>query len=501
MSLLPALLLLCAARAESLADPWAGSVAPEVTPRPAPPDTGLSFLGIFDTKVSVNNLATTTPLVNGQVVGTLGGLNATTVQKPAGMFAEERAIGFLRYAPPLLDGRATLTAGFEVDFAFGDTAYATGGNTGGGYGGDQVNLQTKRLHARFNLGHESDVVVGLQFVGDGVADPERAVLDDLARSGGRLNFFGSEAAGVSVYGRVYNDTLRYRVGGYTLAENAFAEPDDITLWMGDTQIRPAYATTAGLHLWYLRDRAGGTSGAFGSGPTSPLSELQGGPRLDLRANDTDAAPETSAALAWIVADGGYNAGLTYGRYGVSAVAALNVGRLYVTSLPDVNVAGWLADVEGRVRWAPGQGSVLRAEALLTSGDDDRESYNGIITGNSYGVAGAANVTHGCLLLFPDPMSINRQVAMVYDVSGAGGGLVGVTGQAGYDVIPNKLTTTLGGGHARTAAGDLVGTEVNARVLTRPLPLVTVGLYGGMLLGTTFEVAPWSTYLALDWVLI
>ena len=81
------------------------------------------------------------------------------------------------------------------------------------------------------------------------------------------------------------------------------------------------------------------SGAFGSGPTSPLSELQGGPRLDLRTNDTDPAPETSAALAWIVADGGYNAGLTYGRYGVSAVAALNVGRLYVTGVPDVNVAG------------------------------------------------------------------------------------------------------------------------------------------------------------------
>lgn len=493
--------LIPAAHADTVASPWEGAVAPEVTPRPAPPDTGLSFLGIFDTKVSVNNLATTSALVNGQIVGTLGGLNATTVQSQAGMFSEERAIGFLKYAPPLLDGRATLTAGFEIDFAFGDAAYGTGGNTGGGYGGDQVNLQTKRLHARFDLGHHQDVVVGLQFVGDGAADPEHATPDDLVRSGGRLNFFGSEAAGVTLYGHLTDKTAYWRLGGYTLAEDAFAEPDDITLWMADGQLRPAYATTVGLHGWYLRDRAGGTSGAFGSGPTSPLSELQGGPRLDLRSSDTDPAPETSAALTWVLADGGYNAGLDHGRYGVSAVAGLSLGRLYVTGEPDVNVFGWMADAEARVRWAPGQGSVIRAEGLLTSGDDDRASYNGVITGNSYGVAGATNVTHGCLLLFPDPVSINRQVAMVYDISDAGRGLVGVTGQVGYDLLPNKVTTTLGGGHARTAAGEAIGTELNARVLTRPLPLVTVGLYGGVLLGTAFETAPWSTYLALDWVLI
>lgn len=476
-------------------------VAPDAVPEPAKPDTGFHFLGLADTKVSVNDIATTSALVNGQIVGTLGGLNATTVQAAPGMYVEQRVDGFLNYRPKLLDGKATLTAAFEVDFAWGDSSYSIGGNTGGGMGGDQVNLQTRRLETRFQLWKNTSTVIGLQFVGDGVADPENAKLDDLARAGGKLMFFGTEAAGVSVYGKALSQHASFRLGGYTLAEQALAEPDDVTLWMGDGQLRPAYATTVGLHLWYLRDRAGGTAGVLGSGPTSALSDMQGGPRLDL--SDADAAPETSAALGWGAVDVGYNAGLDKGRFGATALGVANFGRLYVTDETDVSVLGFLADAEARVRWAPGAGSVARAEVIGVTGGGgeprDTGVYRGVVTGNSYGVAATAWSSHGCLLLFPDPVSINRSVAGVYDVSGAGDGLLAGTASVGYDPLPNKLTVAVGGGVAAHpgTAGSL--SEVNLRVVGKPLPLLTVGLYGGALLGTDFDVTPWEVYSSVDWV--
>lgn len=482
-------------------------VAPDVVAAPAVPDTGLHFLGLADTKLSVNNIATTSPLVNGQIVGTLGGLNATTVQAAAGSYVEQRVDGFLTYRPKLLDGKATLTAAFEVDFAWGDGSYSIGGNTGGGVGGDQVNLQTRRLETRFQLWRHTSTVVGLQFVGDGVADPENTKLDELTRSGGKLMFFGTEAAGISVYGKAFDTRASWRVGMYTLAEQALAEPDDVTLWMGDGQQRLGYATTLGAHFWYLRDRGGGTAGVLGSGPTSALSEMQGGPRLDLSAGD--AAPETNAALGWGGLDFGYNAGLDKGPIGLTGLLVANFGRLYVTDETDVSVFGVLGNAEARLHYAPGAGSVLKAELIGVTGGGgepaDTGVYHGVITGNSYGIAATAWSSHGCLLLFPDPVSINRSVAAEYDVSGAGQGLFAATGQLGYDAVPNLLTVAVGGGVAThpaaggSASGSGAVSELNLRVVGKPLPLLTVGLYGGVLLGADFDVAPWEAYTSVDWV--
>ncbi len=493
------ILLVGAALADDASEAWALSRAAEVAPPEAVPETGFRFLGTFTVKASATDIGTTNPLLNGQVVGALGGTNTTTTASgdPA-LYTEQRAVGFLTWTPPALSGRMSLSTGFEVDFGWGDQSYSVGGNTGGAFGADQVNLQTRRLNARFQLWKDTSAVVGLQFVGDGAADPEKSKLDDLTRSGGRLMFWGSDATGVSIYGKGWGQ-LDYRVGGYTLYESAFAAPDDITLWMADTRWHPAYATTVGVHGWYLRDRAGGSAGVLGSGPTSVLSEMQGGPRLDLRLDQTGAAPEVSAALGWVAVDAGYNHALDRGDLGGTALVVANLGRLYVKDLPDSNVGGWLADLEGRWRYAPGQGSVARVELLASSGDSSATGYGGVVTGNSYGIAGAVHSTHGCLLLYPDLLSVNRQVALIYDSSNAGLGQLGVTASAGWDLVPNRLTAQLGGGHARTAAGDPVGTEINARLLGRPFPLATLGLHGAVLLGSSLEPAPWMTYVAFDQV--
>jgi hypothetical protein len=78
---------------------------------------------------------------------------------------------------------------------------------------------------------------------------------------------------------------------------------------------------------------------------------------------------------------------------VSGVVALQAGGFYAAELPDDTGIGWLYDVEARYRYAAGDGSVVRAELLWTSDDDPNiAGYGGVVTGNSYGLAGATWAT-------------------------------------------------------------------------------------------------------------
>jgi len=517
--------------AAALAAPPPEAAAQEyrgVEPTPPPPDDGFTFLGFYQARASRSNVITTNPFLDGQVVGVLGGTNGTWVYEPgktdldgdgvpdedAGPTTalEQRFDGFFTYTPPILDGRAAVTAGFEVDFTFGDQAYSVGGNTGGGYGADQVNLQTRRLYTTFGPvpgpDHTLDVVVGLQFVADGVYNPATALPDDLFRAGGGLRFFGSEAAGVSAYGRLrddFGDVLRYRLGSYTLVENGMSLDDDVALHMADLQWHPAYATRVGLHTWLLRDNSNGAGGTLGRGPASALSQLQGGPHLDLRQSTDDPAPDIDADLLWLTVDGGTNHRLSAGPAGLTASATMLLGKLYVTDATDVPVHGWLLDAEGRWRWTTGKGSVLRLEAIASSRDaPDRDTYTGMITGNSYGIVGAVYASHGTVLLFPDITAINRQISVVSDVSDQGDGLLGLTGSVGWDAVPNKLTLTAGGGTTRDGAGDPLATEVNGRVTWEPWFLWRLSVTAARVLdahagGQALPEDPWAAYGYLEWV--
>lgn len=492
--------------AAALAAPLpAEAVAAEARPSPSV-DTGLTFLGLSQTRIVASDVVTENPLVNGQIVGTLGGSNTTTTDDVKGLATEQRVGGFFRYAPDLLNGKVALDAAFEVDFAWGDTSYSIGGNTGGGIGGDQVNLQTRRLAVRASPYKGATAVVGLQFVSDSVNDPGASRLEELTRSGGRLMLFGTEMAGVTLYGKASQDQwewLRYKAGGYQLYEQGLSASDDVFLYTAAAQLAPAYATRVGLQGWWLRDRALGDGGFLGTGVTSDLSEMQGGPALDFRASESDPAPDTGADLFWVMADAGYNAQLDRGDAGVHGVVGTNQGAVYVLGgLPDHPVAGYFADVEGRWRWAPGDGSVMRLEAVWSSGDDpDDLPYSGVVTANSYGIVGAMYSTHGCLLLFPDVGAVNRQSAVVYDVSGGGAGLLGLTASIGYDPIPDRLNVTLGAGHARDMYGHTLGTEVNGRVAWEAWTLGTLSAQAATVKGTSLPHDPWTALVALDWLVI
>ncbi len=497
----------------------AAAVAPDVVPQAAPPAPALSALGLFQLRASRSSIITTNPFLDGQIIGSLGGTNGSTTdldKRSTG--TEQRATAFLTWAPPLLDGRAALTAGFEVDFAWGDQSYQTGGNKGGGFGADQVNLQTRRMYGSFvplrGANHDLTVIAGLQFMADGAYDPHKAGPDALFRHGGGLKIWGSEAAGLAAFGRLRDgggDLLRYRLGAYSLVENGFAEGDDVWLWLADAELHPAYAVDLGLHAWWLKDNSGGTGGSLGVGPTSQLSGLQGGPQLSFLDADGTAA-DVDADLLWLGADAGWNRALRQGPVGARVGGLLNLGQLYVTGQEDVAVRGWLAEAELRARWAPGEGSVARIEGLATSRDGTgRDAYTGIITGNSYGIVGAVWATHGTLLLFSDPRAINRQVAVVTDVSNRGDGLLAGIVSLGFDPIPDRLTTTGTLAHARNPQGDGLGTEAHLSISGRPLPLLELGLDGAVVTGTQvidpttgqltgLPANPWIVLGQVQWLL-
>lgn len=500
----------------AIAPAWAGdelAAPPEsrVVQPEAPVPGGLTFFATFQLKGGASDTASTNPLLDGQVIGDLGGTNGVVVDPTVVSAAtEQRANAFFTYRPKLLSGHAALTAAFEIDFAYGDRAYGTGGNTGGGFGGDMVNLQTRRLHAdvwAHRGKHDVHGVLGLQFVADGVNDPTAGTPDDLLRSGGRLMFFGSEAAGAAVYGRYrtdFGDRVKWRLGAFTLAEQAMSAPDDVTLLVADAAWAPAYAVQVGAHAWYLQDRSGGTGGALGVGPTSGLSEMQGGPKLDLY--DGYPPPEDAAIyadLGWFGVDASYDPRLDLADWGVSGAAFVNVGRLYAPIVHDDRVRGALVDVEGRWRYAPGAGSIARIEATYATGGGDADTYGGVVTGNSYGVAGAFFATHGLLLMFPDPRSINRLTPVLTDASARGRGLLAVTGGVGYDVVRDRVTVGVSGGHAQAADGQAWGDEIDGHVAVVPLPLLEVSAHAGALApgpASGLTATPWTAYVAVNWVI-
>jgi hypothetical protein len=480
----------------------------DVEPGPAPVASGFSFLGWLQVRGAATDVVTTNALLDGQIVGTLGGTNETTTQeRPLALYSEQRLSAFLSYRPPVADGRLGLTAGFEIDFGFGDSSYATGGNRGGGFGADQVNLQTRRLHldarAIQRPRHTLDLRLGLQMVTDGVRDPNTARREDLFGTGGGLALWGSEATGLTAYGVVRDASgvrLRYKAGAYTLWEFASGQVDDVTLYQADVELLPSWATYLGAHAWYLNDSSGGTQGPLGIGPTSALSELQGGPKLTYSDGAGNEAEEVNADVVWVGVDGGYNHDLGKGRFGVTGAVFSNLGRMTVPGVGWVGVQGVMAKAGFRARIAPGRGSLLRLDGLFVSGDNPAtKPYDGLLTGNAWGVVGALHGGHGAVLLFPDVNAINRQAAVVYDVSNQGRGLLsGVVG-LGYDVVPNRVNVSTTFAAASDVRRELMGVEINGRLEAEPLPFLTVGVTAAGVLASPLPQSPWTVLADLSWV--
>lgn len=487
------------------------------------PPGGLTYVGLFLMRATATDVTQTAPVLKGQVTGRMFGANGTTTGDDAVTFLEQRYLGFFDYRPTLLEGRAALQAAFEVDFTFGDASNTVQANSGGALNGDSVNLQTKRLSAEVDLGAGLTLVVGLQPLADNPRNPARALPDELVHAGTRLAFWGSDAAGVSLYGR-WHRRLLGRLAYFNLYENDVNEADDVHLAMLDGEFGVAPGLNVGGHLWYLRDGARGLGTALGVGPGSKLAALNGAAPLAL-------GPDRAEAhLVWAGVDAHYNLGLAEGPFAASAFFMSNFGSFDVfeaddrapTAPPfdttDGELLGFMADLELAFRWGRTNGDTIEVEGLYASGDDapDDRTVSSPITGNNYGLPGAVHASHRSLLLFPDLRVVNRQVGVVYDPANLGHGVIAGFLDAAWDVVPHRLNLKLGTAIAGAAApppgaARHIGTELNAELMYRPYPFLWFGLHGAVVrLGEFLEGGrvdleripaerPWTTYASLTWV--
>jgi len=531
------LLLGTAARAESPAAPDLSRFDPEYLGKTTPDqlsdaaDSQLKFIGFFFTRAEASNIAVQNDLLAGRVGGRLFGSNTATTSPATSFFAEQRFVPFFQLEPRLLDHWARLRASFQIDFTWGDSAFGTGGNFGGAIGARQINLETSNLNVELNLPLPGwYVTVGLQRLVDNPRDPYRTPFSTLAYTGTRLAFWGSDAVGVSVYGRIPRQI--FKLGAFNLYENDIAKDDNVYLFEAMTDRDLGRMLHVGFQARYVRDTSSGAGGiaVVGQGPGSALPEYMGGFRFPLGNSIYN------AHVVWLTMDMSYNPEFAVGRWGASAFAVLNTGE--ILSAPAVQImsravaatpltrAATIAGFAGNARLGYRYGATrtdrVDAEVMYTSGDGNGindKVYSGVITGNTWGVPAGLYVTSGAYLLLPHPNIINRISTAVFDISNLGLGLTSATLNASYDFVPNVLTGKLGAAAgfsniAPASGGHFIGLEGNASLVYRLRFGVTLEVHGAYLkLGDFYDAPsvvalgggrprdPWMTMLALKWLVL
>ena len=148
------------------------------------------FLAFFINQAVTSNIYPENDFLKGQTVGRLfGGNTTTTSNEHLSAYVEQRIIPFFIYKPSLFNGKATLRAAFEIDWTWGDVAYGVGGNFGGGFSADQVNMQTQNLEIELNPAKGYYINLGLQRIFDTPYNPYTTMFDKMTQTGYRLAYF------------------------------------------------------------------------------------------------------------------------------------------------------------------------------------------------------------------------------------------------------------------------------------------------------------------------
>jgi len=495
-------------------------------------DSQLRFLAYFITRGEVTNVAPTNDLLQGRVVGRLFGPNTTSTSQGTSWLIEQRLIPFIVFEPKILDKMARLRASFELNWTWGDTSYSTGGNFGGALSGRSVNLETQNVEIEIDLPHRWRMNLGLQRLWDNIRDPYRTFFSTMALTGERLAFWGTDAVGISAHGPAFGQMFRF--GAYDLYHNKVQEDDHVLLFeaLTDRDIRDGWHVGASVR--YLRDTSSGAGGVsvLGQGPDSTLADYNGVFRFPLNGQ------KYHANLAWVGLDTSYNSEFTAGRFGGSAFAVASLGRVDLLQMDGsyakvADVLGLAIDARAGYRYGNSRNDVVTGEVIFSTGDangigDGR--YSGVITGNTYGAPAGVFTTSGAYLLMPHANVVNRYYSAVPDLSNQGYGLTAGTVNAYYDLYRNVLTAKLGAaaGYSNVAppnGGHFIGVEGNAMIAYRIRVFLSVELHAAYLhLGdfydspkeqaasiTTNPVAaaaagtgrphdPWTTFLALKWLM-
>jgi len=442
-------------------------------------------------------------------------------------YVEQRWIPVIAYSPNFSDGLATIRAQFEIDFMWGQAANQLQQNQGGGFNADQVNIQTKNINVAVyptRNPYKLAVVLGTQSVYDTLYDPAITPLNDIVRTGYKLTFFGSDATGLSVYGR-YGGIWKASFLPMGAAQPDKATKDDARLsfvWFATLDyaypIQPG--TVVGLSYWHLQDDTAGAAYAYEglvkSGPTSTgLFGYTGTARFNMEA--------ANGNVEYLGAHFHHNLNFATSNFGASGFVMANLGNFTSTKddtalLKSVDIAGVSANLELLYNWGQTEADLFTLEGMLVTGDSDQtdDKYSSAFTMNQYGLPGAVWFNHKTLILFPFTQTVSNYTGAITDISNQGYGLAALIGTAAWDVVPNTLNLKLGGAVAQAMArppataqgierGSTMGAELNAEIKYHIRYLMTVGLHGAVMIPGNFfdgnvkvDGIPWAMFSTFTW---
>lgn len=494
----------------------------------------LRLINYFLTRLSVTNqLANPAGLrgVSLGPIGVMGGSNVSTVDR-AVYYVEQRWIPVLNYAPHFVDGLAQFNAMMEVDFTWGIQSNTAQQNQGGAFNADQLNIQTKNVNVALYPTRnplQLSVVVGTHPIYDNIRDSTRTSVFDIARTGYKLSFVGSDGTGVSAFGRWGPVRGKASVVFLNAAQPRAASEGDpgfefALLGMIDGQYTLTPGTHIGLSAWHLVDNTEGLGDLFSNivrpGPSSNgLPAYVGTPRLPI--------PRATGWVQYLGAFFDHNIDFHRGPFGASGYVMANIGEFTSQqdmrpdgSLSDLSVFGGAANLELMFNYGKTIRDIITLEGMFATGDGNLndDEYKGAFTMNFYGLPGATWFNHKTLLLFPFTTVVSNYTGAVTDVSNQGLGLGSAILAARMDLIPYvlnlKLGTAVGFSHFAPAPfdpeggverGTFMGAEVNAELVWTVRYLLDIGLHAGYMFrgdfydgGSAVSEDPYGIWSSLTW---
>lgn len=472
------------------------------------------------THAVVQNFAPENEFLKGQIVGRLFGANTTkTFEDKTANYYEQRFLPFFVYSPAIFDGKVTLRASFTIDYTWGDTAYGVGGNSGGGLSGSQVNLETQNVEVEYRPLPTWAVNIGLQRLYDTPHDTYRTTLDKMVNTAYRLNYWGSNGAGVSV--RKDTDFYKLKGGYYKLYENNVETVDDVSLTEFTSQVNVSKNWNVGASAYYIKDRSNGKGGVsiLGQGPRSLLVDYNGAYKFPLGADPY------KIDVVWLGAFFSRNEDMMNDRYFLSGYVNSNLGSIRQDAgtgfNKTVDIQGVAANLRAGYRYGQTINDAVTVDAIFSSSNKngiEDGKYTGVITGNTWGSPIGLMIGQGSFLLFPHGNVVNRYIAAVSDLSNMGYGMTGGTLNIAKDIIPNKFHTKIGGAFAMSnqnpsGGGSFIGWEANTKLSYDLGALLSVELHAAYMgLGDFYDskavngnldskpANPWTTGLGLKWLI-
>lgn len=472
----------------------------------------------FTSQAVTSNYYASNELLKGQIVGRLFSANTTTTGSNTFYF-EQRALPFFIYSPKLLNGKALLRASFEIDWTWGDANYGAGGNFGGAFNADQVNIQTQNVEVELIPAKGWAINLGLQRLFDTPYNPYRTLVGTMTNTAYRLAYWGSDGVGISV--RNDNDWYRWKAGYYQLYENNVQQIDDVTLWEAiiDFDVTPNWRQ--GVSLWYVYDRANGEGGVsvLGQGLTSLLMDYNGTFQFAL------GGKPYKADIFWLGTYGNYNAEFNLGRWSFNGFAVANFGQVQTETNSKFSKAADILGVGANFRAGYKYGQTIddavTLDLMFATGDNNNvndKKYSGVITGNAWGSPGAIFISSGAYLLYPHGNVVNRYIAAIPDLSNMGYGQFGGTLNFSKAFIPNKVVGKIGAAAAFSQSkprngGHFIGTEINAKLSYVPAVYMNVEFHTAYLwLGDFYNSPvtngnltvkpdnPWTAFVLFKWLM-